>query len=528
MPGKPVGIAYAEIDLDSTKLEQGLKRTHDALISGTIKVEDAYKSLGIKSDQVYNQMRANAVAAVDFIKNKTLSSTEEIVRAQKAAADKIKAINEEQYGKQISFLDSLKKNWMALAATAAVVIYAVERITTFGRNIASATNDIERHSKILGLTTNEYQKLSYACKMSDLQIEEFNIAIGIFSTKIEDARKGTGDAGKYLRAMGIDIDSLAWKSKTLSEKIGEIAEQFKYWYDGERKIAIARELFGRSGDKLIDFLNRGKSGIQELCKEAERLGIIIGPGLIKKGTELDDHFKRMEARWTAIKSVVIPIISEALEWVNMFIEAGKGFYKWITMGVEALGKMAEKMGVIKSAEEKTMGLAISHGAGYVSIYGKKEPPIIVDEKLLEKTLEEEAKAWGAYADEQIAALAKLNEYKNEATKTDLDRQKWAEEKIIEGEKEATQTVIEAWGAVYSIDEEENKKWIEMHEYADKKILEGEKEATQEVIDAWGAVYEVMANQELERIKKEEEAAKKEGEIFKEAARGIQKISREHL
>jgi hypothetical protein len=119
MEGRPVGTAYAEIDLDTTKLEQGLKRTHDSLISGTIKVEDAYKSLGIKSDQVYNMMRANAGAAVDFIKNKTLSSKEEIIRAEQAAADRIKFINEQQYGHHTSLMETMKSNW--LAASAAIV-----------------------------------------------------------------------------------------------------------------------------------------------------------------------------------------------------------------------------------------------------------------------------------------------------------------------------------------------------------------------------------------------------------------------
>jgi lambda family phage tail tape measure protein len=116
--GKPVGTAFAEINLDSTKLEQGLKRTNDALISGSVKVEDAYKSLGIKSDQVYSMMKANATAAVDFIKNKTLSSKEEIVRAEQAAAAKIAAINEQQFGKHTSLLDKAKQNWIALSAAA--------------------------------------------------------------------------------------------------------------------------------------------------------------------------------------------------------------------------------------------------------------------------------------------------------------------------------------------------------------------------------------------------------------------------
>jgi len=150
--GKPVGTAYAEISLDSTKLEQGLKRTHDALISGSIKVEDAYKHLGIKSDQVYNQMRTNATAAVDFIKNKTLSSKEEIIRAEQAAANKIKALNEQQFGAQTSLINNLKKHWLATIAA----IYAAQMILTIAWNLAEQAAQFEEMKRGLGGLAAQY------------------------------------------------------------------------------------------------------------------------------------------------------------------------------------------------------------------------------------------------------------------------------------------------------------------------------------------------------------------------------------
>ncbi len=148
MSGRPIGTAFAEISLDSTKLEQGLKRTNDALMSGSIKVEDAYKSLGIKSDQVFDMMRANATAAVDFIKNKTLSSTAEIARAQEAAAAKIKSINEQQYGHQTTMIEGLKKNWIAATAAVAVAVVAANKAMQYMEEGAKALA-IESSFKIM-------------------------------------------------------------------------------------------------------------------------------------------------------------------------------------------------------------------------------------------------------------------------------------------------------------------------------------------------------------------------------------------
>lgn len=135
--GRPVGTMFAEISLDSTKLEQGLKRVHTSLTNNTIKVEDAYKQLGIKSDAVYAMMKSNAVSALDFIKNKTLSSKEEIMRAEQAAASKIAKINAEQYGKQNELIGRTSSGFMTLQKNMLMAAGTVYLITNAVRGLAN-------------------------------------------------------------------------------------------------------------------------------------------------------------------------------------------------------------------------------------------------------------------------------------------------------------------------------------------------------------------------------------------------------
>jgi len=148
MSGKPVGTMFAEIGLDSSKLEQGLKKVHTALVDSTIKTEDAYKSLGIKSDPVYAMMRDNAVKALDYIKNKTLSSKEEIVRAEKAAADRIAQIDKEQYGARVGLLDKMKANWIAGAAAVTAAWMAAGKAMEYA-NLGAKAQQAEESFKIV-------------------------------------------------------------------------------------------------------------------------------------------------------------------------------------------------------------------------------------------------------------------------------------------------------------------------------------------------------------------------------------------
>ena len=137
MASKPIGTMYAEIDLNMTKAEANLARLHKTLVDGTVKVEDAYKSLGIKSDRYYENQRRTAQAAVDFIKNKTISSLEEIQRAEKAAASKIAKIDEEQFGKRVSTLNALKSHWLAVSAAIAAGMVTASKIWDMAKAGAS-------------------------------------------------------------------------------------------------------------------------------------------------------------------------------------------------------------------------------------------------------------------------------------------------------------------------------------------------------------------------------------------------------
>ena len=185
--GTPVGTAFGEIDLDSTKLEKGLQRTNEALSTGAIKVEDVYKSLGIKSNAVYDSMRANATKAADYIKNHTTASTEEIVRAEQAAAAKISAINKQQYGERIaqiksqheafaeasarqialteqqavsqsSILSGLKEHWMAFSADAVAGYMAFEKgmeYVKLGAKVEQIEESFSRVGASSGFATEE-------------------------------------------------------------------------------------------------------------------------------------------------------------------------------------------------------------------------------------------------------------------------------------------------------------------------------------------------------------------------------------
>jgi hypothetical protein len=219
----------------------------------------------------------------------------------KKAFDEMKKGPEQAAGS----LNSLRDSWIGVTAKigiATAAFYVVKRmIYDTAKEIASATNDIERQAAVLGINTDEFQKWQYAAKMSDVNAQELAIGLKLLSQNMENASLGSGDAAKYFSAMGISVKTAEGHLRPLNQVMGDIMDKFAFWEDGPRKIAIAMQLFGRSGETLIPLLNKGSSGFAEFAKEAERLGIILSPDLVKKGGEAEDAFKRITAQWEATK-----------------------------------------------------------------------------------------------------------------------------------------------------------------------------------------------------------------------------------
>lgn len=124
---KPIGKTFVEISVDSKKYEKGIVDVKTTTKKKLSEIEKAWKGLGKKSEATYDSMRANVNKNYDKIKKHSLSTADDIVRAEKAKNDKIARINKQQFGERKSLLDKAKKHWMAFSAAAIAAVYAIGR-----------------------------------------------------------------------------------------------------------------------------------------------------------------------------------------------------------------------------------------------------------------------------------------------------------------------------------------------------------------------------------------------------------------
>jgi len=196
--------------------------------------------------------------------------------------------------------------WDSIVNLGARAIHAGEQVYDFARSIATSANEIQRQAEIMGLSTDAYQKLAYAAKMADVDNERFASGMKFLARSIEEVKAGTGDAEKYFKALGINIDALSDAELKLEPMTYRLADAFKSVEQGTGKTAIAIGLMGRSGQELVPYFNQGAEAIKDLGEEAVRLGTVLGDVVIKKGSEAEQMFKQLEARINSLKISLAP------------------------------------------------------------------------------------------------------------------------------------------------------------------------------------------------------------------------------
>lgn len=239
-------------------------------------------------------------------------------------------------------LDVDEASFTAGALAAEAIEKGLEAIVDVAKDVAKEfvsvvkesvelTERLELTSQSLGLTTDALQELTYAGSLTGIQMDEMGLAIGLLSRNMNAAAKGGDEQAKAFAKLGVHVKGADGKLRSADEVIGDVADKFAKMPDGAEKTALALELFGRSGKRMIPLLNKGSDGLAAMRQEAHELGLVLDEDVIKQGVEVEHNFKRLEALWSGIKNkagaTLFPVLKQLTDSAVSWVKANKDLIK---------------------------------------------------------------------------------------------------------------------------------------------------------------------------------------------------------
>lgn len=178
----------------------------------------------------------------------------------------------------------------ALAAGVAVAGAALVTLTTRAVNMMDKLDELSART---GISTEQLSKWGYAARLSGTSLETLGTGLRDLSRNMADALKAGSQEAKLFDSLGISIRDANGHLRSAQSVLPELADRFKVLDNQTTETALALKLFGRNGEEMLEFLNRGSQGLADMGKELESFGGVVSGDAAAAAARFKDELDRM-------------------------------------------------------------------------------------------------------------------------------------------------------------------------------------------------------------------------------------------
>jgi hypothetical protein len=188
------------------------------------------------------------------------------------------------------------------------------------RSLVSSIDDLDEAAQGLGITAVQLSNLRQAAGEAGIGAEAFGTALTRLNVRIGEAATGNEDAIRLFRALGVAVSDAGGAIRPADQVLRDLAARFASLEDGPAKAALAVEVFGKAGAKLIPLLNQGADGLERFSGLTDET--------VKQAARLQGELDKLSASWERLK---FTIAEQAVPAVNRFFDILRGI-DWGAVG----------------------------------------------------------------------------------------------------------------------------------------------------------------------------------------------------
>jgi len=212
-------------------------------------------------------------------------------------------------------VDDLKARTVAAGTLmAAGIEHVAGEIFKFGKETVMAFADTGKEVRTLqrsiGGTAEDASRLRFAGDELGVSNQALTMGFKALATHL-DANDDK------IKRMGIAYRDAHGEILPTKDVLANLAERFASMPNGLQKTALATDLFGKSGQKMIPILNQGKKGLKELYAESDKLGVTMSGKDLKATKDFGLAQKKLGE---AIKGVQISIGRDLIKSLTKMVD----------------------------------------------------------------------------------------------------------------------------------------------------------------------------------------------------------------
>jgi hypothetical protein len=226
----------------------------------------------------------------------------------------------------VPLADAARSAFLQLGAAigAAALVRGTARFVVSTMNMGDALDDT---SQQLGLTVRQLQAFQHAAGLAGVDSTAFALALRTLQTNTAAAATGGGEAAASFRRLGVEVRDANGELRPGNAILLDVARQLSAVEDSAERVALAQQLMGRSGRRMIPMLAELRDGAGGVEAELDRLGGGMSELAVRQSVSLTHNLARLRLAFVSIRSViatrVFPVVDRAVVFMTR-LAAGIG------------------------------------------------------------------------------------------------------------------------------------------------------------------------------------------------------------
>ena len=260
-----------------------------------------------------------------------------------SAAGLVNAFHEGEHGGE-EFGESMKGLGETVGEIGAVFGLALgaEAVVDSFKERAQAIGDISLKARELGESAQSFTELNFAAHETGVATDALATSMAKMENNIEKAVQGSKQQAEAFERLGINAGELAKLSP--DEQFKKIADAIAQLQSPQERINAEMAIFGKTGAQLGPLLQQGSAGINDMAKEADKLGVTLNDVDAAKVLEANNSLAQMGDVIEGVQNQIIvdlaPVITDVSARFKHWLEDGNVIQRGLGVAFSAMGEGA--------------------------------------------------------------------------------------------------------------------------------------------------------------------------------------------
>lgn len=201
--------------------------------------------------------------------------------------------------------------------------FSVGAIAGFVKSAGDAQVKLLETAQAAGVSTTSLKALQLVTRETGGSVEGLTNALFTAQKNLGLAAAGTGEARKFINALGLDVEQLRRLSPdelflTYSDAIGKLGTQ-------SEQVAAAQALFGKGATQVLNTIRAGRPAFEEAAAAVRQLGLALEPEQVATIDAAGDAIDRVRDTAQAFGARIAASISPFVtDFANRLLDTAVG------------------------------------------------------------------------------------------------------------------------------------------------------------------------------------------------------------